>query len=585
MEGSMNSASNGIRKAPSSGAKGAALAALPVHVHATRESLKRPRPRSTASAASYARQVLKSITTHVQPCISAVYVPSSPKKRRKRRAEKDAKNKRRTDCVLASLATVMIFHVFLALTHFAPVHFLAAQIGNLLPTSAACRRAGLARCAHPRILYASAAAWGKDDLFEMSVNHTAVEEELNQLTLLSQTLVGAQEYNYLTMPRQEDIPTVRVKLHRGLQYGPMSEFEPKTCCHRYTHPNYEDVGENCELIAPEWQLVYRPTCNSIHEISIDDGTSGLRGMSDAERDYEADLLSLWVAAGDYRDVWAFADAGHPRVLKTLVYKQQQTRPKILKMFADEAAAMDHLHRSPYVATSHGLCGVSQVQDFSSQGGFKSPARKGKFTSIEKLKVATQVARAVSDVHDYNQENGRPSMAVADVSSGQFVFNEKTQTFVLQDMNMIMMLKKDENGDTCKFQSASSAGSIRSPEEYWETDHTEFVDIWALGNVIHYIMRGDYTFCDLDIREYKIKRYVKEGKEPPSFEEIEKDGDDIEKALVSIIKKTRHMDPLQRPTALMVRQYLEEQLMEFASSTYAFVDMKEVNERPSRYKES
>ena len=244
--------------------------------------------------------------------------------------------------------------------------------------------------------------------------------------------------------------------------------------------------------------------------------------------------------------------------------------------------MDHLQNSPYVASLHGLCGVSQVQDFSNQGGFKRPARKGKLTSLEQLKLATQVARAVSDVHDYNQQNGRPTMAVADVSSGQFVFNEDEKAFVLQDMNLILMLKKDENGDTCKFQSAPSAGSVRSPEEYWETTHTHAVDIWALGNVIHYVLRGDYAWCDEDTSEGKLKRYVKEGREPPSFGAIEKDGDDIEKAMLSIIKKTRHLDPLQRPSALDIRQYLEQKLMEFTSSTDVFIDLEKINERPSKW---
>ena len=493
-----------------------------------------------------------------------------------------ATKNRRTDCILACLAAIMVLNIVLALTQFAPVRF----VGNMLPAllihhvSAECRRAGLARCAPPRVLYASKETWGTDDPFELQINKTALEEELKSLTFISKTLVGVKQYNYLTVPREEDVPTVRVKLQRGLQYGPMSDFDPKTCCHRYTKTYYKDVGENCQLIAPEWQKRYNPNCNAIHAISLDDGTNGLRGISDAERYEEADDLSLWVAAGDYRDVWAYADSGEPRVLKTLRYSHEQTRPFKLAMFADEAAAMSHVQQSPYVATLHGLCGVSQVQDFSNQGGFKRPARKGKFTSEEKLKLATQVARAVSDVHDYQKKNGRPTMAVADVSSGQFVFNDKTQTFVLQDMNLILMLKKDENGDTCTFKSAPSAGSVRSPEEYWETIHTHAVDIWALGNVIHYVLWGDYAWCDEDTSEARLKRYVKEGREPPSFKAIEKDGDDIEKAMLHIIKKTRNLDPMQRPSAWEVREYLEAKLMEFTSSMDVFVDIEAVNERPS-----
>ena len=151
------------------------------------------------------------------------------------------------------------------------------------------------------------------------------------------------------------------------------------------------------------------------------------------------------------------------------------------------------------------------------------------------------------------------------------------------MNLIMMLKKDgKTGDTCKFQSAPSAGMVRSPEGYWEKNHSEYVDSWALGNVIHYVMRGDYAFCDEDISEFKIKLLVKKGDEPPSFQKIEEDGDEIEKSILEIIKKTRSVDPFKRPTAWEVREYLEEQLMQFTGSTDAFVDMAEVNERPSKH---
>ena len=365
--------------APASGGGGASTAIATTAC--TNEKRKRPRS-STSSSMSSSRSLLlqhvQSVRTqHLQPCISKI---------------KTIKN-RRTDCVLLTLAAAMALNIFLSLTHFAPLHFVADMISSMMPISAQCRKLGLRRCAHPRILYSSNEAWGKEDYFEKMVNKTALEEELKMLTIVSKTLVGVEEYNFLTMPRQEDIPTVRVKLHRGLQYGPMSEFEPEYCCRRYTHPYYEDVGENCELMAPEWQTAHRPTCNSIHEISINDGATGLYSSTDDRRKWEADTLSLWLANGDYRDVWAWGETdGRPRVLKTLVWRQEQTRPKILRMFRDEAAAMDHLHQSPYVATLLGVCGVSQVQDFSAQGGFKRPARKGKFTSLEKLKVATQVAR-------------------------------------------------------------------------------------------------------------------------------------------------------------------------------------------------
>lgn len=366
--------------APASGGGGASTA-IAIATTCTNEKRKRPRS-STSSSMSSSRSLLlqhvQSVRTqHLQPCISKI---------------KTIKN-RRTDCVLLTLAAAMALNIFLSLTHFAPLHFVADMISSMMPISAQCRKLGLRRCAHPRILYSSNEAWGKEDYFEKMVNKTALEEELKMLTIVSKTLVGVEEYNFLTMPRQEDIPTVRVKLHRGLQYGPMSEFEPEYCCRRYTHPYYEDVGENCELMAPEWQTAHRPTCNSIHEISINDGATGLYSSTDDRRKWEADTLSLWLANGDYRDVWAWGETdGRPRVLKTLVWRQEQTRPKILRMFRDEAAAMDHLHQSPYVATLLGVCGVSQVQDFSAQGGFKRPARKGKFTSLEKLKVATQVAR-------------------------------------------------------------------------------------------------------------------------------------------------------------------------------------------------
>jgi len=265
--------------------------------------------------------------------------------------------------------------------------------------------------------------------------------------------------------------------------------------------------------------------------------------------------------------------------------------------------MDHLSASPYVVNSFGLCGVSSLMDFARVGNFKRLAKKHKFTAVEKIKVATQVARMVADIHyggddggmgggDYIGKRKKPTgtasttpppplMTIADLSCGQFIYNDNTQTYQIHDMNLIRMMKvHSDTGRSCQFRSAPSAGSVRSPEEYWEKDHTEKVDIWALGNVLHYIITGDYAFNTHDVSESKIRRYVRKGKTPPSFAEIEKRGDGIEIALLDIIKRIRQVDPMDRPSALEVRAYLEGKLFNLTGSNDATVDADSIAKRPS-----
>ena len=125
--------------------------------------------------------------------------------------------------------------------------------------------------------------------------------------------------------------------------------------------------------------------------------------------------------------------------------------------------------------------------------------------------------------------------------------------------------------------------VRSPEEYWEREHTEKVDIWAVGNVIHYILCGDYAFSTHDVSERRIRKYVKKGKTPPSFREVGEKGDEIELALLDIIKRIRQVDPKKRPSASEIRDYLEEKLLHFTGSNDVIVDAKSIAKRPSVHK--
>mmetsp|Transcript_30501 Transcript_30501/g.91068 ORF Transcript_30501/g.91068 Transcript_30501/m.91068 type:complete len:165 (-) Transcript_30501:1329-1823(-) len=119
--------------------------------------------------------------------------------------------------------------------------------------------------------------------------------------------------------------------------------------------------------------------------------------------------------------------------------------------------------------------------------------------MEKLEAGIHVARSAADVRGIVREeeggDGRAVMAVTDFSMNQIVRHHTTGMNQLVDLNLVKMMTRDrETGEPCPLPDAPDAGLVRSPEEYRHSRlMSERIDLWALGNVLHYILAGGYPF--------------------------------------------------------------------------------------------
>jgi hypothetical protein len=97
-------------------------------------------------------------------------------------------------------------------------------------------------------------------------------------------------------------------------------------------PSYE-IGD-CKAMH-DWQLVYQPACNNIHEVNMNDNT--------------------FLAQGGFRSVWLMSDgAGSEAVIKTLVWKKEFKEREKERHRRDATVHM-MLQESKHIPNIYGYC--------------------------------------------------------------------------------------------------------------------------------------------------------------------------------------------------------------------------------------
>ena len=100
---------------------------------------------------------------------------------------------------------------------------------------------------------------------------------------------------------------------------------------------------------------------------------------------------------------------------------------------------------------------------------------------------------------------------------------------------------------------------RSPEEYFDKDLNEQVDIFSLGNNMYSLLTGLYVFYDTDNDE-KIQERAKEG-EKAYIDPRYKERSLAEAKLAEIIGQCHSFKPKDRPSIFQVVKFLRDALEE------------------------
>jgi hypothetical protein len=75
----------------------------------------------------------------------------------------------------------------------------------------------------------------------------------------------------------------------------------------------------------------------------------------------------------------------------------------------DAMSMERLTKSHYIVSINGMCGSSQITEYSEGGNIHDRIKEARlmntdpFSSIDKLKIGYQVARAVADMHTFERD--------------------------------------------------------------------------------------------------------------------------------------------------------------------------------------
>jgi len=139
-----------------------------------------------------------------------------------------------------------------------------------------------------------------------------------------------------------------------------SAAEPEATADSSQAPPSETTNDEKKCVPmAKWMKASFPNCNSVHEISMQ------QGLMTRTYDDEVDLKFL--ANGWFRDTWKYVNENFeeapPVVLKTLRI-EREFLDEYFDLHRRDAVAMERLTFSPYVVNVHGYCGQSAINEFA-----------------------------------------------------------------------------------------------------------------------------------------------------------------------------------------------------------------------------
>lgn len=234
--------------------------------------------------------------------------------------------------------------------------------------------------------------------------------------------------------------------------------------YKYTRADVFETAE-CKAQYP-WQLMQFPTCNTVFE----------NDMTSIFTESKHRMRARLIANGYWRDVWLVKEFNSSkRVLKTLRYEHEYEGRNYDRHKRD-ALAMERMTKSPHVVDIYGFCGNSGLFQYAKGGDITDkiwPRHiESNLTTIDKLLIATQVAMAVADVHNFDKE-GQASVAHTDITPSQFILIDGV--FKLNDFNRARFIRwSTELNEPCGYYVGKNPGKMRSPEEYKYEEQSEKV---------------------------------------------------------------------------------------------------------------
>lgn len=308
-----------------------------------------------------------------------------------------------------------------------------------------------------------------------------------------------------------------------------------------------------------WQLMQFPTCNFIFEFD----------MTAVYSEEQTTMRSTLIANGFWRDVWIVKEFnGSERVLKTLRYQHDYTGINYERHRRD-ALAMERMTQSPHVVDIYGYCGNSGLFQYGTGGDildrvWPREQEHNNMSLLEKLEIATQVAMAVADLHNFDKE-GQASIAHTDITPSQFILVDGV--YKLNDFNRARFIRWSANHNKpCGYYIGKNPGKSRSPEEYLYDEQSEKVDVYSMGNIFYTLLTELWPFEN--ITEKAAQQLVMEGMRPEIPIDLRLVNDTIFHILKEAMRLCHNQNATGRASARQVEKLLKDKLLEVNSNALA-----------------
>jgi len=318
-----------------------------------------------------------------------------------------------------------------------------------------------------------------------------------------------------------------------------------------------NFSESCSFML-DWQTSFNPTCNLVHEIdfhkkTIDENLSKFR-------------------EGSQRVVWVLQNVNNKNVIALKTLRLDKPLKKVMNnMYSfqqTDAVITERLTFSPQFLNIYSFCGFSAINEFAGYDSKPLNKLSNSTAPKTKLKYSRDIAHALTDMHNI-QGLHKATFVHRDLGPSN-VMIVKGQ-IKIYDFNEAYMLKWDTITNSPCFYSDFICGldgrrsDIRSPEECLGKQITEKIDIYAMGALFFFILtkKRAYHF-NPNSTENSIEwfRNLVTSNNPPLLPSyVEASNDPAINVIRTAMKQTMSFDPIKRPSAIHVANYLDQKLKE------------------------
>lgn len=300
----------------------------------------------------------------------------------------------------------------------------------------------------------------------------------------------------------------------------------------------------------EWQTSSYSVCNPLHEVdTLSNAVSG---------------ALVFIHCGGDRCAFKLQDRHETLVLKIPKFYKVDRGERSYAASNTDGLTMERLTKSPYILTTYGYCGLSQLIEYGDGGSIHDLIKRVRMQQsdlldpVQKLKVALQLVSAVADLHTFEDDH-KASVTHNDLCCHQFVFVDGV--YKLNDFHLARFLERDRRTkETCEYPASIGRRwhVIHAPEESMkDTLDTEKADDYTIANVMYYVLTNCWIFEEISAQEGL--RYLQQGKRPPFPDHVRESNDPATQALKWAIQMLWTHNVEERPSSRQVADFLLEKL--------------------------